>query len=216
VARRGRPPKSDDARKSAQLSIRITAELRDKLEKAAKENDPFRSISQEIEARLRLSFAELGKAEERFGGPRTYWVFQLIADQIKYLEQVSETSFWKDPFTFDQVKRFIDTVFKALRPRGPSVIPKNLFLGFSKQWREREARSLGERCALLVIAGLQGVLKNDNIRFDRALTEAGQIVPQLRRSGNSPSDDLARQWPKDKKRIEQEMKALKEKQEKLK
>jgi len=153
----GRPPKDPADKKTVHLSTRFRADLRDRLQAAANENGV--KLSEEISNRLDLSFEMDARIEARFGGPRLYWIFQLVADQIKYFEHVAGRSCWEDPFTFDQTKSCLNTVFNAQRPRGRSTIPKNLFLGFSKRTREREARSLGQRCALLALANLQAVAR---------------------------------------------------------
>jgi hypothetical protein len=211
----GRPPKHQTEKKTVHLSTRFRADLRERLQAAADENGV--KLSEEISNRLDLSFEMDARIEARFGGPRLYWVFQLVADQIKYLEGVIGHPYWEDPFTFDQVKSCLDTVFKTLRPHGRSVIPKNLFLGFSKQWREREARLLGERCAILAIANLQAVFRDGDVPLRhygaRDSAAALPIVSQLAKSGKSPAADLTAQWPKQKKRMER---YLKEKQEKTK
>jgi hypothetical protein len=198
----------------------MTAALRDQLEVARRQGEPERSVSQEIERRLRLSFEMDQKIAERFGGRRKYWVFQLIADQIRYLEEVTGQSVWENAYTHTQAKACLDTVFNTLRPRGRSSIPRKLFLGFSKQYREQQARSLGERCALLAIASLQAIADGRDIPSTpfgaQNFTASGLFVSQLAKSGKSPFDDLTARWPKEKKDIEEELAKMKAKEEEAK
>jgi hypothetical protein len=213
-----RPRKEAADKKTAHLSTRFRADLRERLQAAADANGV--KLSEEVSNRLQLSFEMDEQIEKRFGGKRNYWVFQLVADQIKYLEHVTGHSYWEDRYTFDQAKSCLATVFNTLRPRGRSTIPKALFVGFGKRYREREARSLGERCALLAIANLQAAARLKNATSTpwgaQNFAAAGTMVAQLVKSDKSPLDDLTAQWPKQKKRMERELTKLKEKQEQAK
>jgi hypothetical protein len=124
---RGRPPIDEAIRKSEQLSIRISASLREKLEASSKQTE--RSLSQEIEARLRLSFEENQIRIDEFCGQENYWLFRIIANQIRTLEKVTYIGehrlWWDDPYLFKQVKILINTILDYLKPKGRAVTPRH-------------------------------------------------------------------------------------------
>ena len=118
MARRGFPPRGEFTNKSAVLSTRIRADTRAALEKAAKASK--RSLSQEIEFRLRRSFSEDKTLTERFGNRRTYRLFQLAADVANALwnPDKKEADWLDDPSLFDVVAIAINGVLQAVRPPG--------------------------------------------------------------------------------------------------
>ena len=66
MGKRGPTPKGEYADKRAVLSTRISAELRDALERAVKQNG--HTLSREVEHRLRRTFNDGQAATEMFGG----------------------------------------------------------------------------------------------------------------------------------------------------
>jgi Arc-like DNA binding domain len=128
AGRRGRPPKPIEDRKSAHAGVRLPAALYERLAAAARENN--RSLSQEMEARLRLSFEEGQKRFEEFGGSTNYWLFRSIASQIHNVERLAYPTeqdehrrWWQDPYTFKQVKTLINTFCDFFKPNGRAVTP---------------------------------------------------------------------------------------------
>src|SRR3981081_845005 len=103
MANRGRPPKDEASRRSVALGIRMTRELRERLDAARRTDEVERSLNQEIELRLRQSFESEQRIEERFHGYRIYSLMQFIAYQIEFLEQVTGRSCWEDVALYEQV-----------------------------------------------------------------------------------------------------------------
>lgn len=125
MAKIGRPT-GPGGKKSAQLSIRISPELRAKLEAAAKEDEVGRSLSQEIEARLRLSFGEPQRRVDEFGGPILYSLFHTLAAHIRGIEHNTKHRLWEDRYTFDECMVLIDMVMQRFKPAGSRKVPKQL------------------------------------------------------------------------------------------
>lgn len=119
---RGRKPKGEYSDKAATIATRVTAELRSQLDIAAKENG--RSLSQEIEDRLRQSFAEK-TAREAFGDPKAYAFFRMLhaaVDELQYLQEPGPS--WLDDATrYDEAARTLRNMAVHLRPPGS---PKKL------------------------------------------------------------------------------------------
>jgi hypothetical protein len=122
----GRPPKNDADRKAAHLSIRMSAKLRELLEAAA---DGERSLSQEIELRLRQSFTAVEETERRFGGPGTTSFLEIIANCIEEIEFAcgSEHHWFDNQFMRDQVSALVNVILDHLKPRQRAV-PRQLRL----------------------------------------------------------------------------------------
>jgi hypothetical protein len=125
--KRGRPPKPPAEKKGAHATVRLTAPLYEELAEAARAGN--RTISQEIEARLRLSFAQHQKTTDEFGGPTNYWLLRIIAHEIGTVEQLAHAGpeprrWWEDPYTFRQVKILINTFFDFFKPAGRAVTPR--------------------------------------------------------------------------------------------
>src|SRR5262245_40561620 len=197
MARLGRPPKHDAAKKSAHLSVRISARLREQLEAARRTAEPERSLSQEIELRLRQSFELDAEIKKRFGGNGTYWVLWLMANAIRHIEHTSgiaitaERHWFDDPFVFDQVVVAIETIFRYLRPAGRAVAPRGLLA--------IDAKKLGRQSALLVLANLELARgPPDNQRVGAAYHDAA--LPLGRRLRGSPVSEIERDWGRQLKR----------------
>ena len=87
----GRPRKDEDSRKSAHLSIRISAKVRAALDEARRQPEGKRSLSQEIELRLLQSFEMDEQIKKRFGGNHTYLHFaNSTAERIRSIETSTE------------------------------------------------------------------------------------------------------------------------------
>jgi hypothetical protein len=125
AARLGRPPKAETEKKGAQLSIRIPADLRARLEAARRESATSVSLSHEIETRLRRSFEDREQeVKDRFGGQTNYWLFLIIANRIRVLESFTQDRWWRDPYTHQQVKILITTMFDFFKPAGQARKPR--------------------------------------------------------------------------------------------
>lgn len=104
--------------------MRLTRAIYQQLSAAAQASS--RTISQEIEARLRLSFEPQQKIIDEFGGPTNYWLLKTIARVIGTTEWLAHhpvRRWWEDPYTFNQVKNAINTLFDFFKPSGRAVTP---------------------------------------------------------------------------------------------
>ncbi|OCK56779.1 hypothetical protein [Bradyrhizobium sp. LMTR 3] len=125
--RRGPAPKGEHYGKSAVFSTRIRADLRAKLDAAAKASG--RSLSQEVENRLRLSFVQDEKIADQFGSVRNALVMKLIGTvlQLAHNPERPNVSWLDDAYAFRQAMRTVGAVLEAIRPDGaPSLSDKSL------------------------------------------------------------------------------------------
>jgi len=125
MPRLGRPKKDEASKRTAQLSIRIPASLRARLEAACQQSETTHSLSTEIELRLRRSFEDPEQpVKDRFGGPTSYWLFLVIANQVRTLERFTEGRWWRDPYTHWQMKVLINTMLDCFKPFGRARTPR--------------------------------------------------------------------------------------------
>lgn len=126
MGKRGRPRKDEASRRDVQISFRASQRLRDQLVEAARHTgDAERSLSQEIELRLRASFKTGAKLKEQLGGPLLYQLFRIVAQNIRVIESQSGRWF-ENRFAFDEAKSCINTLLDHLRPRGRRRVPQHL------------------------------------------------------------------------------------------
>jgi hypothetical protein len=124
MTKAGRPPKDPANRRDTRLSVRISTALRNKLKEASE-----RSLSEEVELRLRDSFEMDKEIEKRFGGWATARLLEIIADRIVSIETSTggtkepggpaRLRWFSDRFTYDQVRSMIGAPF----PRRCGGIP---------------------------------------------------------------------------------------------
>jgi len=111
---KGPRPKGEYVGKSSVFSTRIRPDLRKSLEKAAKTSG--RSLSQEVEHRLRRSFAEDEKIADTFGDRRTYRLMRLMSDAIHLLQKENDGHWLDDPFRFRVALAAMRSVVEAIEP----------------------------------------------------------------------------------------------------
>jgi len=179
----GRPPKDPEARKSAPIGIRLPPDLRHRLDDERKKAEPERSISQEIELRLRQSLEQ----PRRFRDKRIYDLALMIEEGIvDYIQPATRQNCWKDPYTFDQVKKLIDEFLKFLRPEGKRIVPKHFKLpkdGVFAQLRDFLLPSVGVSAARAVLPLYQ--MGSLGMGMPRKYQRAGpSIAVQLARAGH--------------------------------
>jgi hypothetical protein len=153
MPKRGRPSISETLRKGAPVGIRLAPELRARLEVERTSADPPRTLSQEIELRIRESF-DLDKSMQKLlgGNDYHYWLLRIIAEKIACLEYQTGRRFVKDRYTFDQVKLLINTILDRFKPAGRAVAPKQL----TKSGLSKAAVSkYGKGLALLALAPIE-------------------------------------------------------------
>jgi hypothetical protein len=119
MAKRGRPPKSQTDRKSVSIGARVTASLHDELIAAA--TDSGRKVSQEIEARLRLSFGDQQRRIEEFGGPMNYWFCRALSRGFSRTEAASGHRWWDDRPTFEVCAAFLAAAMERLKPSDKKI-----------------------------------------------------------------------------------------------
>jgi hypothetical protein len=151
----GRPPKDTANKRDTRLSVRISAKLRGMLEDARREPEGERSLSDEVSLRLWESFTADEKIAQRFGGPETAALLQIIAGQIGAVQIGTGGENWlADRFTFDQVKTMITVLLDGLKPSGkPGVMPAAL-----RRWHpsmRSNAKTAGKRAAMRALEMLE-------------------------------------------------------------
>lgn len=117
--RSGPAPKGEHVGKSAVFSTRIRADLRAQLDAAAKASG--RSLSQEVENRLRSSFKYDERLADQFGSVRDAFVMKLIASALQVAAKNPDrpnVSWLDDPTAFRQAMRTLGAVLEAIRPDG--------------------------------------------------------------------------------------------------
>ena len=115
MAKRGRKPQGEYVGKSEVMGFRVTPDTKAALEKASRESG--RSISQEIEHRLRRDLFQHGSAD-------TYAVMRTISYAIDELRNIKNPkAHWlDDPYLFAQARQAMIAFFDLLAPDpGPSV-----------------------------------------------------------------------------------------------
>ena len=117
MGKRGPAPKGEYAGQSSVFSTRIRPDLRRLMEKAAKQSG--RSLSQEVEYRLRRSFVEDDKIADAFGDRQTYRLMRMMTDAIR-LSEVEGTSWLNDPYAFHIALSAALSVLGEVAPDMPS------------------------------------------------------------------------------------------------
>lgn len=160
MAQRGRPPKDKTIRKSEPVSIRLTPYLRDRLEAERTSADPQRTLSQEIELRLRESF-DFDKAIQKLLGGNDYHcaLLRFVAEVIVIIEVQTGLHFVRDRFTFDHVKAAINTILDRFKPSTRSSLPDRLSV-LKELAGEQAVKELGKRLALLMLVPIELGLKH--------------------------------------------------------
>ncbi|MGC8536966.1 MAG: hypothetical protein ACP5QR_15810 [Rhizomicrobium sp.] len=204
MGKRGPAPKVTPR---AVLSTRIGADTRKAIEVAAKRSG--RTLSAEIEYRLRRSFDEDDSLIDRMGGRRTYALLRLVAEAIKATGQVSffqehrkiaqDDDWLLDPYTYDQAVKAIETVLEMVRPPGERErkrpIPTDMH-----PWVTHVIENSGQSYALgqlVPIAHQSGELsplseyKNESSRLaERIAADLGPILPVLKANLQALKDEV--------------------------
>ena len=168
----GRPPLPGER---IPLGLRVTREMKQKLDRAAHASG--RSQSQEAELRLEQSFnsaSALFDALDLAYGPRWTGLLLLLAQTAQFTgtRAVSASQFnfngcedWvSDPYAYDQAARAIAFVLEIFRPRGKIVLPLQRYgLPDESWWR------LGEGFAGQLLAEVQN---RSDTNADSTIVEA--------------------------------------------
>jgi hypothetical protein len=103
----------NDERKRAQIPVRTSAALRERLRVDAAAND--RSLTEEIERRLNLSF----QFEDELGGAHTAQFFRSAAVGMRQVEERTGKRWTEDTETWRAVQVLIDRHIRNWRPTPP-------------------------------------------------------------------------------------------------
>ncbi len=125
MARRGRPPRGEHRDVRERVSVRMTTELKGWLEAEARESD--RSLTQEVESRLRESFARDDSMRREFAEDReTLGLLRLIGQAVNMVQAETGQTWIKDRYTFDQVRRAVPAVLDSFKPSGEGRLPDDI------------------------------------------------------------------------------------------
>ena len=145
---RGRPPKPGGPTPTPTFSLRLSADLRRALEREADQSG--RSLSREIERRLRWSFEPErvrpievdfpkifgGKdADDEAGGEKNAALALLLRELIERAEFNTGRSWHEDAYTADQVAKAFRLLILDLAPRAP-LEPRKGAADFCFEWPE--------------------------------------------------------------------------------
>ena len=124
----GRPKKVPTPGERVSLGLRVTAEIKTRLDQAAE--SAGRSQSQEAELRLERSF----ETEDRLGGPQLVDLIETIASVMKSTGEragftetgkLTNRGEWLAlPYAFDQATKATKAILEHYRPPGEIVVPK--------------------------------------------------------------------------------------------
>jgi hypothetical protein len=142
VSTKGPAPRGEYSGKSDVLSTRIRPDTREHLEGAARVSG--RSLSQEIEHRLRRSFVEDEQLAKVFGSRRNFALMRIIASIIETVEGHRQDWF-RSPERYELVERTVGEVLHSLRP-----ISRNATTGTARLSGEKANRIRVELHHLIV------------------------------------------------------------------
>ena len=146
MARRGRPPRGEHRDVRERVSVRMTTELKGRLEAEARKSD--RSLTQEVESRLRDSFEKDDRVTREFAGDReTLGLLRLIGQAVRVLQAETGQTWIKDRYTFDQVRRAVPALLDSFKPAGESRLPDDMpiMTGIDNPEARAQIRALMEK-----------------------------------------------------------------------
>jgi TraY domain len=153
MATRGPAPRGEYAGKSQVLSTRIRPDTRAKLTASKKRSG--RSLSQEIEFRLRRTFQHDDRAADMFGSLRNFRLMQMvgIAMATAYNPDQPGADWLDDPVTFDIAVQTMLDLLIGLRPPGDK--PASLMQGSAVIDTEAWTRAVAMNHAARVLKSVQ-------------------------------------------------------------
>lgn len=121
MGKRGPAPNGEYVGQTAVLSTRITPDLRARLEDATQGSG--KTLSREIEHRLRRTFIEDDKISEAFGSRKQYALMRMISIVLSSWHNPADLSadWTEDATSYDLAVKKIVQLLKAMRPDGPST-----------------------------------------------------------------------------------------------
>jgi hypothetical protein len=136
------------------MSIRLTPALRRRLDEERKKEEPSRSMTQEIETRLRLSFEEMQRRQDALGGPTNYWLALSIAAGINAIEREMGARWFEDRKVFDECGIFISEFLSHFRPTKSKKRPRAKPVRLGNLVLPPPSHSPGRRAAQRAFTGL--------------------------------------------------------------
>ena len=133
VKKRGRPPLPPTEGKRETLSLRVTAELRKRLEEGALVSG--RSMSQEAELRIERSFQAADEQHTSFGGADRYRLARWMMLSIEMAEEITGKKFRRDRETTKIATAAITEMLEKLVPEAAG--------GLSDEYAAKLGKSLG-------------------------------------------------------------------------
>lgn len=121
MGKRGPSPRGEYEGRTAVFSTRITPETKQMLVKKSRESG--RSLSQEIEHRLRRSLDEEKTIISIFGDRRNYAIMRLLSSVLladQHLAAKGKVSWLDDPDAFNNAVNKVVAVLELFRPAGPA------------------------------------------------------------------------------------------------
>ena len=112
--KRGRPALPPEKRKRNNFTMRLRDGLKERLQESAA--DKGRSLSEEAELRLELSYYDEDARIRAFGGDANYFIMQALTSTIKAIETETGSSWRKDPVTSLKVQQACWVVLRAFGP----------------------------------------------------------------------------------------------------
>jgi hypothetical protein len=120
----GRKPEGPFKRKTAQLTTRITWELRSALDREKKRRDW--SLSQVVEYLLRQSIEAPKPSDKALGAARNRALGLIVRRLAASIETNTGEDWRKDMFSFEALKSAIEIVLSRLSPDGPVKVPPRI------------------------------------------------------------------------------------------
>jgi hypothetical protein len=180
----GRPRAARRAGERSTLSLRITADLFQKLDSAAKKEG--RPLSNEAELRLQQSFRDQQIVERTLAlayGDQLAGLLLTIAAMLKesgpiwgiWSTRTSEGSgdWLSDPYAFDQTIKAVDRLLEGMKPPGEMKIPRDL--GYESP------ENMGQGFANTMLMAIGGFPHDGNAKATEPLREMlGPIADRVR------------------------------------
>jgi hypothetical protein len=120
----GRKPQGEFRGKTTTFTTRITPDLRRGLEREARR--AARSLSQEVERRLRDSLEHPKKIRKQWGDGHVWALASLISRAVRSVELSTGKHWVTDPYTSRAIRTAIEVILNDLMPKGPMEIPERI------------------------------------------------------------------------------------------
>jgi hypothetical protein len=179
----GRPTKAPKSGERVSLGLRVTADIKRKLDRAAEKS--ARSQSQEAELRLEQSF----RTDDLFGTPDVWRVALLMANSFYHTGNEASggkppREWLRDPAIYDQCRRAVNHALGVVGIDGltPSLEAWKAFFDEERQRRSDERARMGAGEKLKILRGTLRAL-------ERSIQDLTTMVPELDLDKDSEDSD---------------------------